>query len=200
MKFSIILILFMVIDLSLCSLDSDLATYSCKLISFASSFLGDLCSVVNSSAEIVGYFQGRKHDFKLSHLKENSCETLYICPGDVHEVCAAKGQFLHYSSNTGTYTDSRSLALVEISKYQYAPMHICGRMQVRNTGLREVCNYVTVCSTNTSKSEKGYLMVTDKQTHSCYIYSLLFDSECRRPNRLPAGKCIDLDHLIEEYC
>ncbi|ORX80061.1 hypothetical protein BCR32DRAFT_327840 [Anaeromyces robustus] len=199
MKLSIILILFMVIDLSLCSLDSALATYTCTLISFASPLVGSLCNVVSATVVIQGIIQGRKHDFKLSHLKENSCETLYICPGDVHEVCAAKGQFLHYSSNTGTYTDSRSLALVEISKYQYAPMHICGRMQVRNTGLREVCNYVTVCSTNTSTNEKGFLMVTDKQTHSCYIYSLLFDSQCRKNNLAP-GLCIDLDHLIEKYC
>ncbi|ORX80068.1 hypothetical protein BCR32DRAFT_245881 [Anaeromyces robustus] len=200
MKLSIILILFMVIDLSLCSLDAGLAAYACSLITFVEPLLGGLCTVVSSTAQIVGYFQGKKHDFKLSHLKKNSCESFYICPGDTHEVCAAEGQFLHYATNTGKYSDSRALGTVKISGNQYAPKHICGRMKVKNNGLQEVCNHVKLCSTNTPNNEKGFDMVKDKNSHSCYIYSLLFDENCRKADKLTAGECIDLDHLIIKYC
>ncbi|ORX80062.1 hypothetical protein BCR32DRAFT_280841 [Anaeromyces robustus] len=145
----------MVIDLSLCSLDSDLASYACGLISFAKPLLGGLCTVVSSTAQIVSYFQGKKHDFKLSYLKKNYCESFYIYTDDTHEVCAAEGQFLHYATNTGKYSDNRGL---------------------------------------------GFDMVKDKNSHSCYIYSLLFDENCDKADKLTAGECIDLDHLIIAYC
>ncbi|ORX80064.1 hypothetical protein BCR32DRAFT_280843 [Anaeromyces robustus] len=117
MKLSIILILFMVIDLSLCSLDSD------------------------------------------PTLNHNSCETFYICPGDVHENESKK-----------------------------------------NKGQQDVCNHVKLFSTNTPNNEKRFDMVKDKNSHSCYIYLLLFDENCDKADKLTAGECIDLDHLIIAYC